>query len=149
MLPYLCGGPARWPTGWAGQAGPVRLGVLASGGDQADPVSVVQEHGQGAAVVLADADLAEPWVVASDGALIAGLQPGVRVTGVIQGDPVAALVAGRAGHRVLRWCAGAAWGARSRAMRRAGRSLLSGVPRSPITGLARGGGPELGRAGGR
>ena len=61
------------------------------GGDQADPVSVVQEHGQGASAVPADVELAGPRVVAGDGSLVAGPEPGVRVVGVLKGDPVAAL----------------------------------------------------------
>jgi hypothetical protein len=51
---------------------------------------------------------AEPGVVAGDGSLVAGLELGVRVGGVFQGDAVAALVAGLAAHRVLSSCAGAA-----------------------------------------
>ena len=60
------------------------------GGDQADPVSVVQEHGQGASAVPADVELAGSRVVAGDGSLVAGPEPGVRVAGVLKGDPVAA-----------------------------------------------------------
>jgi hypothetical protein len=41
-----------------------------------------------------------PWrgVVAGDGSLVAGLEPGVRVRGVVEGDAVAALVAGLVAH---------------------------------------------------
>src|SRR6266536_6148541 len=72
----------------------VRAGALAGGGDQADAVSVVQEHGQGAAGVPADAQLAVPGVTTGDGSLVTGPEPGVRVCGVFQRDAVAALVAG-------------------------------------------------------
>jgi len=57
-------------------AGAVGFGdVLVFGGglgDQADPVSVRQEHGQGAAAVPADVEL-EAGVVADDGSLVARL----------------------------------------------------------------------------
>jgi hypothetical protein len=58
----------------------------------------------------------QPGVVAGDGSLVAGLEPGVRVCGVFQGDAVAALVAGLAAHRLLPSGAWAACAARSRAM---------------------------------
>ena len=65
--------------------------VPGGGGDQADAVPVVQEHGQGASAVPADVELAEFRVVAGDGSLVAGPEPGVRVVGVLKGDAVAAL----------------------------------------------------------
>jgi hypothetical protein len=51
-----------------------------------------------------------PGVVAGDGSLVAGLEPGVRVCGAVEGDAVAALVAGLPARRVLSSCAGAACG---------------------------------------
>src|SRR6266567_2167594 len=86
------------PMGWSG------LGAAWGGGEQADLVSVAGEHGQGAAAVPADIQLAEPGVLAGDGSLVARLEPGVRVGGVFEGDAVAALVTGVCGlvvHRLL------------------------------------------------
>src|SRR6266566_25564 len=86
-------GRGRWGgPGW---------GLAWGGGEQADLVSVAGEHGQCAAAVPADIQLAEPGVIAGDGSLVAGLEPGVRVVGVFEDDAVTTLVARLIAHWVL------------------------------------------------
>ena len=73
--------------------------VLSRGaGQQVDFVAFAGQHAQGAPGVPLDVELAVGGVPPGDGALVAGPEPGVGVVRVDEGDAVAGLVRGGAGH---------------------------------------------------